>query len=477
MRITFLGAAGTVTGSRFLVEVADRRVLVDCGLFQGLKELRLRNWEPFPVRPDRIDAVVLTHAHIDHSGYLPALVRDGFRGDVWATPATAALCRLLLPDAAYLQEEDARWANKRGSSRHQPALPLYTGQDAADALSLLRTQPVHQPFHPVPELTVEFSPAGHIIGAASVRVDDGTASALFTGDVGGEDDPVMRPPAPPPAADVVVTESTYGDRVHPPQDPADALADVVGRTLDRGGIVLVPAFAVGRTQTLLHLLAQLREDDRIPDVPVFLNSPMAISATELFHDFPSEHRLTAEQCRAMDANVRYVRTADESRDLTPDTSPKVIVSASGMATGGRVLHHLRQLAPDPRATILFTGFQAAGTRGAKLLAGADRIKVFGEHVPVRAEVAQIGGLSAHADARELTAWLGRIPSPPDQAWIVHGEPMAADALRGRLRDDLGWTCHVARQGDTVDVHHVAATGGQLSVAGPPLPGLVATERP
>lgn len=450
MRITFWGAAGTVTGSRFLVDTAGRRLLVDCGMFQGIKPIRQRNWEPFPVDPASIDAVALTHAHIDHTGYLPALVRDGFRGEIWCTPATAELGRILLPDAAHLQEEDARHANQRGSSRHRPALPLYTTADADEALRHLRPQPIDATFAPVPGVEMSFSPVGHILGAACVRLSDGTTSVVFTGDVGRPVDPVMRPPAPRPSADYVVTESTYGNRTHATTDPADELAAVVTRTLRRGGALLIPVFAVGRAQTVLHLLSTLRDDGRIPEVPTYLNSPMAVDATELFCAHQSEHRLTTEECKAMCAGVEYVRTAEESKRISPLGGPMIVLAASGMASGGRVLHHLETLAPDHRNTVLFVGYQAAGTRGEAMLAGANRIKLFGSYVPVRAEIARIDGLSAHADADELTTWLGSASSPKS-AYIVHGEPAAADALRRSLHDDLGWDTHVPGHGEAVEL--------------------------
>lgn len=330
MRITFWGAAGTVTGSRFVVESSGRRLLVDCGLFQGIKTIRSRNWDPFPVDPATIDAVVVTHAHIDHTGYLPALVRDGFRGVVWCTPATADLGRIMLPDSAHLQEEDARHANRRGSSRHHPALPLYTAADAERALAHLRPHPFLEPFEPVAGVEAVFSPVGHILGAGAVRIADADTSVLFTGDVGRPVDPVMRAPAPPPAADHLVTEPTYGNRTHDQRDPAEELADAVVRTMSRGGTLLVPVFAVGRAQTVLHLLSELRAAGRIPRVPTYVNSPMAVDATELFCRSTGEHRLTVEECRAMCDDVTFVRTVEESKELTPLGGPMIVLSASGM---------------------------------------------------------------------------------------------------------------------------------------------------
>lgn len=451
MEITFWGAAETVTGSRFVVRTGERLVLVDCGLFQGIKRLRRQNWAPFPIPPSAIDAVVLTHAHIDHSGYLPALIRDGFAGTVWCTAGTEALLRILLLDSAHLHEEDARYANLHHSSRHQPALPLYTTQDAERALLHVRAVPFGNSFHPVPGVTASFSPVGHILGAAAVHLDDGLTSVTFTGDVGRPNDPVMRPPAPLPAADHVVTESTYGNRLHPATDPLDELRQVISRTLHRGGTVLIPVFAVGRAQMMLHLLDELRRQGGIPEVPTYLNSPMAIDATELFLRFADEHRLTAEQCERMRQGVEFVRTAEESRRLTALRGPMIVLAASGMLSGGRVLHHLEGLAPNPRNTILITGFQASGTRGEALLLGARTVKVYGGFVPVRAEVARVDSLSAHADADELVAWLGTAERSPYSTSVVHGEASAADTLRRRLRDELGWNASVPVQGDRVQI--------------------------
>ena len=451
MQVTFWGATDTVTGSRFLVESGTRRILVDCGLFQGLKRLRRRNWDPFPVDPASIDAVVVTHAHIDHSGYLPALVRDGFAGDIWCTRGTAALARILLPDSAHLQEEDARFANKHRTSRHHPALPLYTGEDAERALAALRPTPFDADVTPVDGMTVRFSPAGHILGAASVRVDDGTASITFSGDVGRPVDPVMRAPAPPLPADHLVVESTYGGRSHPDTDPAAELAEIVVRTLARGGTVLIPAFAVGRAQTLLYLLGRLRAEGTIPEVPTYLNSPMAISATEVFAEHPDDHRLDEHGLDLMRDDVTFVRTVEESKRLTPLGGPMIVLSASGMMSGGRVLHHLQRVAPDRRSTIVLVGFQAAGTRGEAVLAGARRLKIFGSYVPVRAEIARIDGLSAHADGDELIEWLRGCPRRPERVHIVHGEPSAADAMRRAVRDELGWEPHLPEHGETVTI--------------------------
>jgi metallo-beta-lactamase family protein len=451
MRLTFMGAAGTVTGSKYLLEHAGKRLLIDCGLFQGLKQLRLRNWDRFPLDAAKIDAVVLTHAHIDHSGYLPALAKNGFRGPAFATEATAELCRLLLPDSGHLQEEDAFYANRHGFSKHQPALPLYTEEDARRSLKLLRPQAFGTPFEPLPGVTVRFVPAGHILGAASVHVTWDSKSILFSGDLGRSEDILMQPPARPEAADYVVVESTYGDRDHEASDPAAVMAEVVNRTAARGGVVIVPAFAVGRAQALMHILAELKREKRIPDLPVFLNSPMATDATAIYHKYRAQHRLTPEECDRTCHVARIVNTVEESRKLNELRFPAVIISASGMATGGRVVHHLKAFAPDHRNTILLAGYQAAGTRGAALAGGAREIKIHGNYVPVRAEVVSLGSLSAHADRGELLAWLGGLPRAPQRVFVTHGEPVAADSLRRSIEEKHRWPCTVAEHMMAVDL--------------------------
>lgn len=442
LSISFLGGAGTVTGSRFLLEHDGRRVLVDCGLFQGLKQLRLRNWATFPVDPASIDAVLLTHAHLDHSGYLPALVRDGFRGAVHASHATVELCEILLKDSGFLQEKDAEYANKHGFSKHKPALPLYTLKDAEAALRHFQALPFHD-WRTLPDgPEILFRRAGHILGAASIECSWGGIRIAFSGDLGRFGDPVMVDPEAIPDADYVVVESTYGKRRHEQHDPQDALAEIVNRTVARGGTVVIPAFAVGRAQSLLYHLERLVSSGRLSRVPVFLDSPMAINATELLHRHSGDHRLTPDECERACGIAEYVRGVEESKALTSNPMPKVIVSASGMATGGRVLHHLKRYAPDRRNTILFSGFQAAGTRGADMVNGADRIKIHGEYIPVRAEVANLPMLSAHADADEIVKWLGGFRRPPRMTFISHGEPEASDALRRRIQDELGWPCRV-----------------------------------
>jgi metallo-beta-lactamase family protein len=449
--ISFFGGAETVTGSRFLVESAGQRLLLDCGLFQGLKTLRLRNREPFPVRPSDIGAVVLTHAHIDHSGYVPVLVRDGFSGPVWATEVTEALCGVLLPDSGKLQEEEAAAANRHGYSRHRPALPLYTAEDANRSLERITSWDFDRPFTPLPGLEACFRHAGHIPGAAMVHLRTDDASILFSGDVGRATDPLLPPPADPPAADVVVMESTYGNRSHPPGDPGERLAEIIRRTVARGGAVVVPSFAVGRAQLLLYHLDRLLQTGAIPKVPVFLDSPMATRATRILFGNAGAHTLTKRDAQRVAEVAEVAASVQDSKRVTAMRIPRIIVSASGMATGGRVLHHLKALLPDPRNTVLLGGFQAAGTRGAHLRDGADRIKIHGGYVDVRAEVATLDGLSAHADADELLRWLARIPEPPREVILTHGEPEAADTLRVRVEEELGFACRVARHLERVDL--------------------------
>ncbi|HWO20068.1 MAG TPA: MBL fold metallo-hydrolase [Kofleriaceae bacterium] len=450
-RITFQGATETVTGSRYLVEHGAARLLIDCGLFQGPKNLRQRNWAAPGFDPEAIDAVLLTHAHIDHSGYLPRLCKAGFRGPVYCTEGTRDLLRILLPDAGYLQEEEARLANRHGTSRHRPALPLYTRADAEACLEQLVPVAYHAEIAPAAGVTASFTRAGHIVGSGCLRLALGgpsDTSITFTGDVGRPHDPVMKPPEPLAATDYLVVESTYGDRRHPATDLLADLARVVTETVERRGAIVVPAFAVGRAQHLLHLLAELRTAGKIPPIPVFLDSPMAIDATELFHRHRIDQGLSEAACAAMCRLPQYTPTADDSKAIDRRTEPMIVISASGMATGGRVLHHLRRFLPDPRNTILLVGYQSAGTRGRSLADGADELKLLGQYVPVRARVVQLEGLSAHADYRELLDWLAASGIAPRRAFVTHGEPAAADALRRRLRDELHWDAVVPRLGET-----------------------------
>ncbi|MDP2311785.1 MAG: MBL fold metallo-hydrolase [Pseudomonadota bacterium] len=450
MRLTFLGAAGTVTGSKYLLEGGGSRILIDCGLFQGLKELRLRNWEAPPVDPRTLDAVVLTHAHLDHSGYLPRLVREGFKGPVWCTPGTRDLAHILLPDSAHLQDEDARFANKRGFSKHRPALPLYTPADAEAALALFQTVAYDEVIE-IGGLRIRMTPSGHMLGSACVRVEDEHTNIVFTGDVGRPDDLLFAPPRPLHDVRNLVVESTYGDRRHSPSDPSAELADVVRRVVGRGGVVMIPAFAVGRSQQILLQLARLRAAGEIPDVPVFLNSPMAIDAMQVFLEHPAEHRLTPADCEAMRHAAAWVRTPEESKKLNLRQDPMILLAGSGMMTGGRILHHLKAFGPDPRNALLLVGYQAAGTRGQALDNGAEEVKIHGEYVPIRAERVRIDGLSGHADYAELCQWLRSVEPAPRRVFVTHGDPAASDAFRRHLRDRLGWEATIPRHGEHADV--------------------------
>ena len=438
MKLTFLGATGTVTGSKYLLDTGGGRVLVDCGLFQGFKQLRLRNRAPFFVGPGTIDAVILTHAHIDHSGYLPLLIKNGFTGKVYCTAATRDLCAILLPDSGHLHEEEARYANRRGYSKHHPALPLYTRQDGEQALASFAPVAYGQDVAQAEGLSFRLSRAGHILGASIVSLTNNDRTLVFSGDLGRPRDLIMHPPAVVRRADYLILESTYGDRRHDGTDPQAALAEIVNRTAQRRGVLLIPAFAVGRAQALLYHIHMLKQSGAIGALPVFLNSPMAADATRLLQRYYDEHRLTPAQCQAIGKSARVIETMEESVWLTRQPGPAIIISASGMAAGGRVLHHLRALAPDERNTVLFVGFQAGGTRGAAMLAGANTIKIHGEYVPVRAEVAVLNNLSAHADAAETVEWLKGFEAPPRRTFIVHGEPPAADALRLRIEEQLHW---------------------------------------
>lgn len=437
MDITFLGATGTVTGSKYLVSTGKSRILVDCGLFQGYKHLRLRNRAPFPVDPKEIDAVVLTHAHIDHSGYLPLLVKNGFSGKVYCSAAAKELCAILLPDSGHLQEEEARYANKRGSSKHVPALPLYTFEDAQRALTQFKPVRFGKDFD-AGGLSARLIPNGHMLGSGFVLIKDAGTSLLFSGDLGRPNDLIMHEPGVVHRADYLVMESTYGNRRHDPSDPQIALAGIIHRTIARNGVMVIPSFAVGRAQTLMYYIHLLKATKAIPDIPLFLDSPMAADATRIFHEHRAHHRLTDEQCDAMCHAAHIVNSPEESKALDKRHGPMIIISASGMATGGRVLHHLKTFAPDARNTILFAGFQAGGTRGAAMLNGAENIKIFGEYIPLRAEVALLDNLSAHADYTEILDWLEHFHAAPRTTFITHGEPAAADALRHHIEERFNW---------------------------------------
>ncbi len=447
MDLQFLGGAGTVTGSKFLVTVPRRRVLVDCGLFQGFKQLRMRNRAKFAVEPGSIDAVCLTHAHLDHSGYLPLLIKNGFRGHAYCTPATRELLSILLPDAGWLNEEEADYANRKGHTRHSPALPLYTRHDAIE--SLVHLKPVkYNHSEPIGgKLNATWIPVGHILGASMIRLEHGGTSLLFSGDLGRSNDALMKPPEPPPEADHVVVESTYGDRLHSQHDPADELAEIVSETAERGGITLIPAFAVGRAQVLLTILYRLRQAGRIPNLPIHVNSPMATNVTKLHVRHLKNHRLDADEARRIFNGVDCVSSVEDSKALVKSRVPSIIISASGMATGGRVLHHLRALLSDSKHSIVFAGYQAGGTRGRRMVDGSHSVRIFGQTIEVRARVHSIDGLSAHADREELLDWLSGLPRAPKRVYVVHGEPNASDALRFAIGERFGWDVVVPEQGD------------------------------
>jgi len=448
-KITFLGAAGTVTGSKYLIEAEGKKLLVDCGLFQGSKELEQRNWDKLPVDPAAIDWVLLTHAHIDHTGYLPRLVRNGYHGPIYSNSATHELCALLLPDSAYLQEEDAAYAASKGYSKHKPPLPLYTVLEAQETLKQFRVIPRADTFQISPQFSVRSHDAGHILGSSwlELTVTEGAKQTLmvFSGDIGRYDQPILKDPEPPARADYLLCESTYGDRKHPAGSVEDELADVINDTVKRGGAVVIPAFAVGRTQTLMYFIRELEEKGKIPRLPVFVDSPMAISVTSLYMSHHEDHDAEftkMEQPGMPDplicADVHMTRTVEESKKINDVTSPCIIISASGMITGGRIKHHLAKRLPDSRSTVVIVGYQAEGSGGRLLLDGAKFLRIHNEQVPVRAKIVEIGQLSAHAGRSELVRWLGGFQAPPKQTFLVHGEPSGLNGLRDAIANQYRW---------------------------------------
>lgn len=445
MKLTFLGANETVTGSKTLVDWPGGRLLVDCGLYQGRKELRLLNWSDFPVAPESVKAVLLTHAHIDHSGYIPRFIKVGYDGPVYCTEATRDLCHILLPDSGFLQEEDAASANRYGYSRHSPALPLYTEQEARAALTAFRPVPLGVTHQLDDGLGFSLHRAGHILGSSMVMLYSagGGPRILFTGDIGRAHNPVMKPPAIMQDADYIVIESTYGDRLHSQDDPTEEIGRVIRETAARGGTVVVPSFAVGRAQALLYHIYVLKDEGRIPNLPVYLDSPMAIDATALMQKHMNEHRLSPEECAAVCRVATYTHTAAESKAINASNGmPKVIISASGMATGGRILHHLKHYLGDVRNTILLPGFQAEGTRGDRLRRGEKELRIHGQEWPVRAQIVTIDNMSAHADYGEILSWLGHFRTPPKNVFIVHGETAAAHGLKEKIEAMPGWRASV-----------------------------------
>jgi len=465
MQLTFLGATQTVTGSKFLLEAGKRRILIDCGIFQGYKELRLRNWDAPPIDPASVDAVILTHAHIDHTGYLPRFVKQGFRGSVYATHATVDLAGILLPDSGHLQEEEARFRNKHKLSKHVPALPLYTMEDAEDSLRLMKSVPYRRPQELSAGLTFELFPAGHILGSAFVLLRETTASTkksvLFTGDIGRYDQPIIHNPSPIPEADYLVLESTYGNRLHEDRNGPggkERLRKIIVETAERGGTVLIPSFAVGRAQEILYYLRELEQEDAIPVLPVYVDSPMAVSAFEIFEKHSEEHDVEMARLQwnghnpLSTRNVQFVRLAADSKKINEHRFPSIIISANGMATGGRILHHLIQRLPDSRNSVVFVGFQAAGTRGRTLSEGAREVRIFGIDYPVRASIHTISSFSAHGDYQEIIRWLDGFRTPPRRTFLVHGEPKAIAGLQEHIESKFNtWRVHAPEYLEKVEL--------------------------
>jgi metallo-beta-lactamase family protein len=451
MTLTFLGAARTVTGSKYLLQAGHIRILVDCGMFQGLKSLRERNWEPFSVPPASIDAVVLTHAHLDHCGLLPRLVAQGFSGRVFCTGGTQELARIVLEDAARLQEEDAERANRKGYTRHRPALALFTENDAARAILQLQPVGYDRPIPIAPGIELEFINAGHLLGSAyaRIRVESEGKTILFGGDLGRYGRPVLPDPSTPPDADVVLVESTYGDREHEPDDDGERLGQIITATAERKGKVIIPAFALGRVEELLYWVRRLEERKAIPELPVYVDSPMAVEVLAEYRD--RMHELDSGLRNFMTARLRVISTIPESRAVQEDPRPSIVISSSGMATGGRVLHHLRRALPDPRNTVLFAGYQAVGTRGRQLKEGARLTRIHGEEVAVQAQIESIDSISAHADRNEILRWLRSFNTPPSQLCLVHGEPGPMDALKATVEQQLQWRVTTPAHRETITI--------------------------
>ena len=464
--IEFWGGVGTVTGSKYLVVTDKARVLVDCGMFQGLKELRERNWQEPPFDPRSLNAVLITHAHIDHTGYLPRVVRHGFKGPVYCSRGTADLLKILLPDAGRLQEEEADYRNRHNLTKHQPALPLYTEEDAFAALELVRPLPnTGEEFEPAPGIRASFRISGHILGSSLVLLELDQAGAdrqgrrvLFSGDLGHYDQPIIRDPVAPPACDYLLVESTYGDRLHDPEDPKVALARIINDAAQRQAPVLIPAFAVGRTQEIVYLIRELEDEKAIPVLPVIVDSPMAAATTIAYANRKEEQDedyasiLTKQRHPLRTHSMLTASSKEESKRLNNATGARVIISASGMMTGGRVLHHALRLVPDPEATVVFVGYQAAGTTGRRIQDGEREVKIMGQRVPVRCRIAKIGGFSAHADWQEVLHWLeGMQGGVPRQTFLTHGEPEAANAMAGHIKEKFGWNVHVPQYGERVEL--------------------------
>ncbi len=449
--LSFLGATETVTGSRYLIGSNGKRILIDCGLFQGYKNLRLKNWQEFPVPPDSIDLVLITHAHLDHSGYVPALAKHGFRGKVLMTTGTAELCEIMWRDSAHLLEEEAERANRKGYTKHKPAKPLYNQDDVERALDLVRTVHFDKEVELAAGIKAKFIHAGHILGAAQLQLTVNGKRIHFSGDLGRANDPLLNPPAALQECDILVTESTYGDRTHPNVDPELELKPILKEVLERGGTVVIPAFAVGRTQALMLHTYRLMQRGEIPTVPIFVNSPMAENVTAMYHNHQEEHRINLEEFEAMYSVAKMVHSVEESKELNVRKGAKIIIAASGMMTGGRVLHHVIAYGTDPKNAIVISGYQAGGTRGRLLAEGERTLRIFGKDVEIRAEVFQLETLSGHADADELIAWLRGAPKPPTQTYVIHGEPAASDRMRFRIESELGWSARAPFDREVIDI--------------------------
>lgn len=462
IKLTFLGATGTVTGSKYLLEADGKKFLIDCGMFQGLKELRLRNWEDFPVDPSSIDAVILTHAHIDHSGYLPKLVQMGFKGIVYATPATMDLCQIMLPDSAHLQEEDAKYANKKQFTKHKPAMPLYSQTDAQNALELFEPLPYGKKITLSDNVTLCYRDAGHILGSAFVDIrimqENKEKRILFSGDLGRPAQPILRDPHTVFGTDYLVLESTYGDRLHGETDRKEDLAKVINDSYERGGVLVIPSFAVGRTQELLYTIRELENEKRIPIMPIFVDSPMAINATNVFMKNSQDHDMESKLAKLKGVDIlkttdlRFTRTAEQSKMINNIPGKAIIISASGMVTGGRILHHLFNRLANPNNTVLFIGYQAEGTRGRTILEGAESVKIHGQQVEVKAHIEQISGFSAHADYNEILAWLSSFNEAPRKIFIVHGEASQSVALSERIQTNFNWETAIPKYLESAELN-------------------------
>lgn len=453
--LQFLGGTGTVTGSKYLIESGGKRILVDCGMFQGYKNLRERNRQPLPVPADSIDTVLITHAHLDHSGYVPALVKQGFRGNIVMSTGTAELVAIMWTDSAHLLAEEAEHANRVSSSKHHPAKPLYELADVTQALTQVRTARFGEELKISPTITAVFEHAGHILGASQLQLNVDGTTVHFTGDLGRPDDALMNPPAPFAGSDVLITESTYGDRRRVRIASEGEVADALRPVLERGGVVVIPAFAVGRTQELMLLIWRAMEHGTLPRVPVYVNSPMAASTTEMYHRHREEHRIDAAEFEAMYDVAHMVQSVEESKALNERHGPMIILAASGMITGGRVLHHIKKFGPNPNNAIVLSGYQAGGTRGQLLASGAESLRIFGEEIAIHAQVIQLESMSAHADGDEILAWMGTAQTPPKITYVTHGEPASSDRLRFRIGDELGWRARAPHDGETVDLDHPA----------------------